>query len=143
MLGTAGLDGPAAKVARRGHRAHGSSVIRAIPSDDFVSPGEQTGHFHGVFIGFGAAKGEERLGQASDFGQLLSKRTARFGGKGWSGEAKLIDLILDGLKHLGMLVADVEINELGTEVEPLVALAVPEVDTSATRDFHGIGRGLD
>ena len=42
-----------------------------------------------------------------------------------------------------MLVANVEVNELGTEVKPFVALAVPEVDSLAAGDFHGIGRGLN
>ena len=120
------FDGPAARIAGGGHGAHGGTMVRTIAGDNFFAASEELGHFHGVFIGFGPAEGEECFGEAGDFGEFLAEEAARFGGETGTGEAEFIDLFLDGFEHFGMLVADIEVDELRAEVQPAMVVAVPK-----------------
>ena len=67
-----GLDGPAARIARSGHRAHSCAVIGAITRDDFFAAGNELRDFHGVLVGFRAAQGEKGFCEAGDFGKFFA-----------------------------------------------------------------------
>jgi len=91
------LDRPTPRITRRGHRTHGGAVIRTIARDNLLAAGKKLRHFHGVFIGFGAAQCEKGFGQPRDFSKLFAEQSARFCGKARSGEAQFVDLLLDSL----------------------------------------------
>ena len=106
-------------------------------------PGVHAGHLHGVLVGLGPAQAVERLGQTGDLGQLLAQLGPGLGGETGAGETELVHLLLDGREHLGVLVPDVEIDQLGVEIQPLVAVAVPEPDPLGLGHVDGIGGALD
>src|SRR5262249_28066799 len=115
----------------------------AVAGDDFVAASEEARHFHRVFVGFGAAQGVEGFGEAGDFGEFLAESATRFGGEPGSGEAQFIDLLLDGFEKFRVLMADVEVDELGGEIEPAIVVAVPEPDALTALQVNGVRTALD
>ena len=94
---------------------------------------------NGILVGLGAAVGEkEHVDVArADGGQLLPQLRARFGGHERVGVGQRRRLILNGLDHARIAVADVDAHQLAVEVDEALALGRPEVD--ALRFRHGDG----
>ncbi len=138
--GAAGVAGPAAGVAGEVDRELGAAVVRTVGGEDLVAAGVEPGHPDGVFVGVGAAVGEEDPVQfpRSAFGD--QPRGFRPGvvdiarGDG----AQLRSLRGDGSNDGGVLVADVGVDQLGGEVEVLVAVAVPHMGALGRGDDHRI-----
>ena len=78
------------------------------------------------------------ISQAGDFRKLLSQLAARPVAKRWSSKAQLVHLLLDRLQNFRVLVPDVQIDQLRAEIEPLLAIAIPEPDALASCDVHGV-----
>src|SRR4029079_2362986 len=75
------LVGPAAWVAREGHRPEGGAVVGAVPSEDLVPAGVVAGELDGVLDRVGAAEVEEDLVEVAgqDLGHLLPEPAADLG----------------------------------------------------------------
>ena len=101
------LDGPTPWIARSGHRTHCRAVVGAVAGDDFFAARNEFGHFHGVFVRFGAAQRKKCLSQSSDVGEFFAEQAARLRGEPGPRKTQLVDLFLDGFEHLGMLVANI------------------------------------
>src|SRR6201981_1121053 len=132
------LDRPAPRVSGSAHRTHGGAVIGTIASDDFVSAANQSSHLHGVFVCFGAAQCEKFFSQTRDFRQFPAELAARLGRKARSCKTQLIDLLFDRCQHFWMLMTHVQIDELRTEIQPAIVIAIPEPDALASLHVNGI-----
>src|SRR6266851_6785915 len=132
------LDWPTPRITRGGHRTHGGTVIGTVASDDFVPAGEESRHLHGVFVGFRAAQREKCFRQASYFRQFLAELAAWFGRKAWSCKTQLVHLFLDGFQHFGMLMPDIQVDELRAEIQPAIVITVPKPNALASLHVNGI-----
>ena len=117
-------------------------MIRAVPGDYLAAAGDQASDLHGALVGLRAREAEERLGQPADLGQPLAQLGFGRGHHGRSRVAELVHLALDGLEHLGVLVADVDVHDLRAEIDPLVAVAVPEPDALGLGHVDGLDGSL-
>ena len=138
------LVGPATRVAGGVDGGAGVAVIAAVEAQDLVFAGVQTGHADRVLRSIGAAVGEEHLVVArwGDF-------TDRLGGAAAHQRCVLrcqggLDrgLLLDGRHHGGVLVADVEVDQLAGEVEERVAFEVPQTTARAGLEHQGFEGAL-
>ncbi len=135
---------PAPGVAGEVDRGLRPAVVRAVAGEDLGAAGAQPGHPHGVLVGVGAAVGEEDPVQvagsvlADQAGGLGTLVVGVLGGDGGQG-AGLGD---DRLDHVGVLVADVGVHQLGGEVQQAVAGAVPDVGALGAGDDHRGDLGL-
>src|SRR5712671_2887358 len=134
----AGLDWPTPRITRGGHRTHSGTVIGTIASDDFVAAGRESGHLHGVFVGFRAAQREKCFRQAGNRGKFLSQLAAWLGGKAWSCKTQLVHLFLDGFQHFWMLMTNVQVDELRAEIQPAIVIAVPKPNALTSLHVNGI-----
>ena len=125
--GVAVVIGPAAGVAGHVDRQVGAAVVTAVGREHLDTAGVQTGHPDRVLVRVGTAVGEEDLVQAggSVLADPMSGPRARLdGGRGRHG-AQLCGLFLNSLDDVWVLMADICEHQLGTEVDVLVAVAVP------------------
>ena len=132
------LRGPPTRVTGQTDRTPRRAVITAVHRQHLLATGVQARHAHRVLGRLGTAVGEEDLVQVP--GCALRDQTGCFGaGRGGGtrcdgGERR--GLLLDGGDHLGVLVADVQVDELRGEVEVAGAVLVPEGRALATGDDH-------
>ncbi len=135
---------PAARVAGERDRGGGSTVVRPVHRQHLAATGDAAGHSHGVLVGVRSAVGEEDLVQVSrshscDEACELAAHVA--GHRGLDG-GEAPRLLLDGANEVGVLVAEVQVDELRAEVEVGVAFVVPEGGAFASRDGQWIDLGL-
>ena len=142
--GNAGLGGPAPRVAGEGERARRPAVVRAIAHEDLVAAGDDARDADRVLDRFRAAVREEEGVDVAgrDLGQLRAQPRARLRGHERVRVGQRRRLLLDGLHHLRMRVADVRAHELAVEVQVALALRRPEVDAFRARDRDGVDLGL-
>jgi hypothetical protein len=101
-----------------------------------VATGVEPGHAHGVLGRLGAAVGEEHHVQVAgrelgdESGGLAPVRVGEHRGDG----AQPVRRLLDGGDEARVLVADVQVDELGREVQVAAALVVPEPRAFAPGD---------
>ena len=109
------LDSQAAIVAGQCNRAVRRAVIGAVARQNFVPPGVEARDLDGVLVGFRTAQGKESLLEIArrDLGQPFAQQGADIRGVARMHEAHFPCLLLDGLDHLRVLVADVGIHQLG------------------------------
>src|SRR4029077_14211950 len=106
------LDGPTPRITGSSHRTHCRAVVGAVSRDDFFAARYEFGHFHGVLVRFGTAQREKGLGQTGHVGEFFAEETAWLRGEAGAGKAEFVHLHLDGFEHLGVLVADIYVDEL-------------------------------
>ncbi len=142
--GNARLRGPAPGIPGERERTRRPPVIRTIAHEDLVAPGDDTRHADRVLHRFRAAVREEEGVDVAgrDLGQLRPKPRPHFRGHEGIGVGQGGRLLLDGLHHLGMGVADVRAHELAVEVQVALAFGRPEVDAFRARDRDGVDLGL-
>jgi hypothetical protein len=101
----------------------------------------EPGHPGGILRGLRAAVGEEHLVQITrrELGDEPGRLPALVVGHERSDGAEPIGLFLDRRDQLRMLVPDVQVHQLGREVEVAPALVVPEPRTLAA----GYGQRID
>ena len=135
---------PPARIAGDVDRRLRAPVVRAVAGEDLVPAGVEAGHADRVLVGVGPAVGEEDVVEAGRGALGDEARGLRPGGVGVGGadRAEQIGLVLDCLDDLGMLVADVRVDELGGEVEQRPALAVIDVRARRAGDGHRVERPL-
>jgi len=90
----------------------------------------EAGELDSVLNSLSAAEGVEELVEARGRDGLkdLAELRAGLGGERRGHEGQLGGLVLDGLDHLLVVVADVGAHELRVEVGVTLAVGVPEVD---------------
>src|SRR4029453_15034178 len=122
-----GVAGPAAGVAGQINGQLGAAVVGAVGGENFLAARVQPGHADRVFVGVRAAVGEEDPVQLSR--RAFGDQPRRFGpgvvGVARGDGAQLRSLGRDGGHDGGVLVTDVGVDQLGGEVEVLLALPVP------------------
>ena len=138
------LAAPAAGVAGHRDRPGRGAVVAAVGREDLVAAGVQPGHADGVLRGLGAAVGEEHHVEVA--GRQLADQpgglAAGVVGVDRGDRAELVGLLLDRRHQLGVLVADVDVDELAGEVEVAVALVVPEPRPLGPGDDDRVERRL-
>jgi hypothetical protein len=127
------MPGKPGSIAQR----RGSPVSVRLPP---VPPGEQPRDANGVLVGLGAAVGEEEDVDVTgrERRQFGAQARARLGGHEGIGIGQLRGLILDGLDHPRIGVADVDAHQLRVEVDVALALRGPEIDALGPRNGNGI-----
>jgi len=73
----------------------------------FFAARNEFGHFHGVFVRFGAAHVKNVLANPVTPASFFAEQAARLRGEPGPRKTQLVDLFLDGFEHLGMLVANI------------------------------------
>ena len=115
-------------VAGRDDRGTGVAVVRAVGRQHRVAAGVQARHADGVLVGVRAAVGEEHLGEPA--GRLVDDALGRLAAREVRGRRpdrrEGARLLLDRLHDGGMLVPDVDVDELAREVQHPVAGVVPD-----------------
>src|SRR6266511_204856 len=98
---------PAARVARQADGPAGGAVIRAVPRQDLLAPGDRPGDPDGVVVGLGATEREEDLGDVTgeDLRQLLPEAGAGLGGHEGADVGEPLRLALDRLHDAPVAVA--------------------------------------
>ena len=136
MPGETRLAAPAARVAGHRDRPGRGAVVAAVRREDLVAAGVQAGHADGVLGGLGTAVGEEHHVEVA--GRQLADQpgglAAGVVGVDRGDRAELVGLLLDRRHQLGVLVADVDVDELAGEVEEAVAPVVPEARSLGAGD---------
>ena len=134
------VTGPAARIAGEVHGELGAAMVRAVGREDLVAAGVEPGHADGMLIGIRTAVGEEDLIQLPG-GPLRDQAGCLGAGvidvaRGDGAQFRCLgrDCGYDG----GVLVADVCVDQLGREVQILVALTVPDVGSLGRGDHHGV-----
>jgi hypothetical protein len=104
----------------------------------------QARHPDGVLDGLGAAVGEEDLVQLARgaLGDEAGRLGAHVDGEGRREGRQLSGLFLDGGDDVGVLVADVRVDQAAGEVEVAVAVVVPEVRALGPRHRQWIDARL-
>ena len=143
--GIAGLGRPAAGVAGQRDRPGRGAVVRAVAGDDLGASRDVAGEPDRVLVGGRAAGGEERRLQVArrDRGDQRSQLAAGVVGHRGADVAEPLGLPLDRLDDARVLVAEVEVDELGLEVEVTLAVGVPEPAALAAGDGERVDRRLD
>ena len=129
---------PAAGITCCGDRGTGVAVVRAVGREHLVLVCVNARHADGILDCICAAIGEEHLrhirrGQLDDALRGIVAgivRVLRSDGR------QQCCLILDRLDDLGVLVADIDVDQLRGEVEELVAVVIPEVAALGCRNAH-------
>ena len=138
--GHRGLVGPAPRLPGGRDRRGRGPVVAPVGGEHLGAAGVGLGHADGVLHRLGPTVGEEHLVQARRCVPRDQGRGVAAGvvGEGRADGAQPLRLGADGIHHTGVLVAEVEVHQLGREVEVLVALLVPEHRAPAAG--HGQGR---
>ena len=119
-------------------------MIRPVGREHFVSTGVQARHPDCVLVGIRTAVGEEDLvetlrGEVRDaLGCFAAREVCRRRRDG----RELVCLVLDGGDDGGMLVADIDVDQLAREIEVFVAVEVPDPGAEAAGDDQGLQRAL-
>ena len=115
-------------------------MVGAVGGEHLVPAGVEPGHADGVLGGLGAAVGEEDHVQVAggELGDEAGGLAAGLVGVERRDRAQAAGLLLDRGDQLGVLVADVEVDELGGEVEVAVAVLVPEPAPSPPATTSGV-----
>ena len=123
------LRGPAPRLAGQRERAIGGSVVRATPRHDLLPSGGQPGDLHRVIRRLGAAQREKALAQRPrrDLRQFAPQLAARLGGEARVDVAQLVGLRLDGFHHRRVLVPNIDVHQLGVQVQEAPSIVVVEV----------------
>ena len=142
--GHARLGRPAAGVAGEHDRAARGAMVAAVGGEHLVPAGVQAGHPDRVLVGVRAAVGEEDLVEVTgrELGQEAGGLGAHVVGEGRRDGALPSGVLLDRGDELGVLVADVDVDQLGGEVEVLLPLVVPEVRAAGVCDGQRVDLGL-
>ena len=119
MPGHARLAGPAPRVAGHRDRRRRRPVVAAVGGEHLVPAGVAAGHADGVLRRLGAAVGEEHHVEVArrQLGDQPGGLAAGVVGVDRGDRAQLVGLLLDRRDQLGVLVADVDVDELAGEVE--------------------------
>ncbi len=123
-----------------GH-GHGRAAVVGVPErDDLARPGVTAGGEDCGFVGFGAAVGEEGLGQLSargDSGQLLRQRRLRLISEDRGDVLHGLQLLHDlpGYGRVGM--ADADGHDAAEEIQILVAVGIPDELVPGARQHQG------
>ena len=106
----------------------GAAVVRAVHREHLAPAGHPSRHADGVLVGVGAAVGEEDLVECPgrDLGDAPRQLTADVVRHGRLDRREAARLLLDRGDEVGVLVSEVEVDELRAEVEVGVAVVVPE-----------------
>ena len=138
------LAGPSAGIARHRDRPAGRAVIAAVGRQHLVPAGVAARHADGVLGGFRPTVGEEHLVEVAgrQLGDQPGRLAAGVVGVERGDRAELVGLLLDRGDEPGVLVADVDVDELAGEVEPRPSALVPEPRAEGAGDDHGIEQRL-
>ena len=112
-------------------------MIAVAQRDDFVRAGVAARGQNGGFIGFGAAVGEEALGQLaarSDAGDALGQRGLRLIGEHGRDVLQLVDLLVNLSIHRLVAMADADGDDAAEEIQILIAVGVPDELILGVRD---------
>ena len=120
------------------------AVVAAVRRQHLVAAGVHAGHADGVLGRLGAAVGEEHHVEVAgrQLGDQPGRLAAGVVGVERGDRAQLVGLLLDRRDELGVLVADVDVDELAGEVEVAVALVVPEPRPVGAGDDDRVERRL-
>ena len=142
--GQPGLRRPAAGIAGHGDGAGGGAVVAAVGGQHLVATGGQARHPDGVLGRLGPAVGEEHHVEVArgELGDEPGGLAALVVGMERGDGAQPLGLGLDGLDHLGVLVAEVGVHQLRREVEVAVAVLVPEPRTLGAGHDERVERAL-
>ena len=142
--GEARLAGPAPGIAGHRDRPTRRPVVAAVRGEHLVPAGVAAGHADGVLRRLGAAVGEEDHVEVAggELGDQAGGFAAGVVGEDRRDRAELVGLLLDRRHQLGVLVPDVEVDELAGEVEVALAVLVPEAGALATGDDDGVEQRL-
>ena len=123
------LIGPAARITRGLDRCAGVAVVAAVCRQHLVLVRVQARHADRILHRVGPAVGEEDLlvTRARAIDDALGGLAAHVVGVLRCDGRQTRGLVLDRLDDLGVLVADVDIDQLTGEVQVAVAVVVPEV----------------
>ncbi len=145
----AGLARPAAWIAGEGDGPVGATVVAAVVSEHLGAVGVQPGHAHGVLGRLCTAVGEEHHVQVAvddllggHFADQASGLAAGVVGVERGHGAQSIGLLFDRSHQLGVLVADVDVDELAGEIEVASAVLRPEVAPLGARHHRRVQRAL-
>ena len=135
---------PATGVAGHRDRTAGGAVVAAVGGEHLLSPGVPARHAQGVLGGLRPAVGEEHLVQRPrrQFGDQPGRLATSVVGEDRGDRAQLVGLLLDRRHELGVLVADVHVDELAGEVEIGASGLVPEPCPRRAGDDDRVERGL-
>ena len=138
------LAGPPSRIARHRDRPAGGAVVAPVGGEHLVPPGVAARHADGVLGGLGAAVGEEHLVEIArrQLGDQPGRLAARLVGVDRGDRAQLVGLLLDRRHELGVLVADVDVDELAGEVEPRATALVPEPRPEGAGDDDRVDQRL-
>ena len=123
------LIGPAAWVTRRLDRRTGVAVVAAVGRQDLVLVRVQARHADRILHRVGTTVGEEHLlmARARSINDALRGIATHVIGMLRGHRREPSRLLLDGLDHPRVLMADVDVDELTGEVEVALAVVVPEI----------------
>ena len=141
---TPGMPGSAAHrrgIAGERDRAGRGAVIGAVAREDLLPAGEPA---RAILIAFSLASAPPLVKKKHvdvarrDLGQLRAQPRARLGRHERVGVGQHRRLVLDGLDHARVAVADVHAHQLAVEVEEALALGRPEVHALRAGDRNRI-----
>ena len=135
---------PPSRIAREHDRAVSRAMVRAVARDDLVPPGREPCELDRVLVRLRARVREERhaeIARCHLFEQPTQAR-ARLRRHRRADRAEPVGLLLDRRDDLRVLVTDVDVDELGREVEVALPVVVPEVPALGTRDRDRVDRVL-
>ena len=111
-----------------GESHRGAAVIGMAEGDDVTRTGVAAGEHDGRFVGFGAAVGEEGLGEiaGSNGGDFLGECDLGFGEKDGRDVLEFIKLRFDFGVNFIVAVANADGEDAAEEIEVLVAVGIPD-----------------
>ena len=123
-------------VARRDDRRTRVAVVRAVRREHRVTPGVQARHADRVLDRVGAAVRKEDLGEAVRrlVEDLLRRLPAVEVGRGGADGGEPLGLFADRGDDSGMLMPDVDVDQLAREVQQPVAGVIPHHGARAAGD---------
>ena len=129
---------PTARVASEVDRAARRAVVAAVMAEHLRAVGVQARHTHRVLGCFSTAVGEEHHVEPGGFADQASGFAARIVGVERRDRAQLVGVFLNRGDELGVLMADVDVDQLTGEVEVLGAVLGPEVTAFGASNDGGV-----
>src|SRR5258708_2811131 len=113
-------------------------------AQDFLASGILSGDLHGTFIGFSATEAKKCLLQLAggNLCQLFSQPSPRIGGDARIHIRKLLGLLFDGVDNVAVTMSNVNVHQLGIEIQVAFAVGIPEVNALAAYRRNGVNRIL-